>query len=86
MIGALSVVLFTVYAVLMALTLIVLWRLVILLPMLTDLAVKVHDVLPQSPEARSPERRLLEVEDLFRLNRITQAEYDVKREEILKGL
>ena len=80
------IILITVYAVVLGLSLLVLWRLVILLPILTTLAVKAHDALPQPRDENLPERRLLEIEDLLRLNRITQAEYAAKRQEILNDL
>jgi uncharacterized membrane protein len=72
------------YAAIFILSLIVLWRLVILLPILTGLAGTVQDFLRS--DMRPPERRLMEIEDLLRLNRITQEEYNTKRQEILKDL
>jgi uncharacterized membrane protein len=77
-------VMIAVYAAIFILSLIVLWRLVILLPILTRLAGTAQEFLRS--DMRPPERRLLEIEDLLRLNRITQEEYNAKRQEILGDL
>ena len=85
--GGLAVVIFMIYTLIIILSLIVLWRLVVILPILTTLANAANRHLRSitSPD-RSPERRLIELEDLLRLNAISSEEYAAKRQEILNDL
>jgi uncharacterized membrane protein len=83
--GLLGFVLIVVYVTGIVLTLSVLFRLVILLPVLTKLARAACAQLETTKEIPT-HRRLLDLEDLLRLGRITSEEYDAKRQEILKDL
>jgi len=85
--GILPILIVTVYAVMVALSLIVLWRLVILLPIMTRLATAAHGYMRSlHSDDRPPERRLFDLEDLLRLNAITPEEYEAKRKDILHDL
>jgi len=85
--GVVPILLLAVYAVMAALSFIILWRLVILLPIITRLANAADDYMRSLHyDDRPPERRLLDLEDLLRLNAITPEEYAVKRQDILKDL
>jgi uncharacterized membrane protein len=84
--GLLVIVFFVAYLLLFILSLLVLIRLVILLPVLTKLAQVACDRLNPDFDRITNDRRLLELEDLLRLNRITHEEYTAKRAEILNDL
>jgi hypothetical protein len=86
--GWFIVIIFAVYAVVITLTILVLWRLIILLPVLTKLVVTMDHFFRGKVEAgnRSPDLRLLDLEDMLRLKKITPEEYAAKRQEILNDL
>jgi len=86
--GAFEVLALAVYALFIGLGIVVLWQLTSLIPALTRLAILGHRFLKEHGDAgdRSPERRLLELEDQLRLKNITPEEYEAKRREILNDL
>jgi hypothetical protein len=81
--GAVVFFIVTMYVVGIALGMVVLYRIAILLPALTKLVERHAAQLPSKDNKISINQRLLELEDLQRLGRISQQEYESMREEIL---
>jgi hypothetical protein len=76
----------TIYVAVIMLAIIVLIRLYILLPILTKFAKLGCMRLDPNYSTVNNARRLLELEDLQRMNRITPEEYAAKRQDILNDL
>jgi hypothetical protein len=87
MFGGFEIAVVLIYAVIAALSIVVLWRLVLLLPVLMSLSIEARSCLRAIVGSdRPPERRLLDIEDLLRLQKITPEEYEAKRKDILNDL
>ncbi len=84
--GIVGLGLIAIYVLLVVLTVSVLVRLVILLPVLTRLGRLACAHLEARPRQEDKGRRLLEVEKMLRRQQITPEEYDAKRRDILNDL
>ena len=84
--GAFGLLLIAIYVLMIVLTISVLIRLVILLPVLTKLAKLWCERLDPQLGQSDKGHRLLQVEEMLRRKQITPEEYAAKREDILEDL